>query len=178
MSHRTRTLVAFAVLSVPSALGALSTLSALSVAWAGAPARGCDPGRSLRELVGPAETLTRLRAAAERADPSVFFDRGQFDLERLIYLGRATGSGAYQAAALEVTWGQACRMTKRLLIFDARGGYVGYYGGFDESPSRLEGTVVLFPFKADLGDRIDLAGGPPKEVRVGGRSFTLEPAPR
>ena len=133
---------------------------------------GCATGHPTQVVVGPAELLSRLRDAAVRSSNSPFFKSGQFHDELLAYVGRVNSAGGkfFDLVVLETTWGAACRMTRRLLIFDSEGTYLGNYGSLDERPTAVQGSVVAFPFPVEEGNELDLSHGiPTGEVLLGGQ---------
>jgi hypothetical protein len=141
------------------------------------PASTCTPGRSKRLLLPPTAHAEALRNAAKSAKHSPFFDSGKFDEEWLYYIGRvhSSNSRTLEVAFLETTWGEACRVTRRLLLFDASGKYLGSYG---DAPSRptIDRHSIVFPVPESEGNRIDLHAGIPAEVRVGGELLAFEGA--
>lgn len=140
---------------------------------------GCDSGRSVQNSIGPSELLMKLRANAEATGSSPFFKQGTFDEEELRYLGRTPAPGAFDLVLLTTTWGEACRATRRLLVFDYSGMYLGCYTGLSAAPTQLVGSALLFPVEPELGDRIEFnAQQPVSKVRLDGYRLSFETARR
>lgn len=140
---------------------------------------GCDSGKSSHVVVGPAGLLSRLRRAAARSSNPPFFNRGEYDEESLVYIGRTDSvrGNFFDVVILETTWGAACHMTRRLLIFDSNGTYLGNYSSLDERPTGVRGSVLAFPFPVEEGNQIDLGHGiPTGEVLLGGQLHGFDPA--
>ena len=153
--------------------GASIVLGCLSPALAG----GCDSGRSVRRVVGSQELVGRLRASAEKATNSPFLTRGTFDEEEMRYLGRTASPGSFDLVLLTTTWGEACRATRRLLVFDNSGIYLGSYAGLSEVPTRLAGNALLFPVQPQHGDQIEFSAPQPAPVvRLDGHLLSFESA--
>jgi hypothetical protein len=138
-------------------------------------ASGCDSGRSVQRVVGPADTVAKLRASAEASANSPFFTYGEFEEEELHYIGRTSDPGAFDLVLLETTWGESCRMTRRLLVFDNAGNYLGNYGGLSDAPTRLTGNTLFFPVRQQNGDLIEFSAKiPAPEVWVDGQILSFE----
>ena len=122
-------------------------------------AGGCAAGGS--RIEGP-EPLTGRLLAAIPASAGVRFDPGTFVSEQIDYVGRVAGSSeSWQLLYIVTTWGQSCRATARLLVFDAAGRYAGNYSGVAR-PDRIAGDRLVFP----TGEEISLA-----ETRLPGTMF-------
>ena len=122
-------------------------------------AGGCAAGGS--RIEGP-EPLTGRLLAAIPASAGVRFDPGTLVSEQIDYVGRVAGSSeSWQLLYIVTTWGQSCRATARLLVFDAAGRYAGNYSGVAR-PDRIAGDRLVFP----TGEEISLA-----ETRLPGTMF-------
>ncbi len=146
----------------------------------GAPqTRTCTPGRSVRTVVGPGETLARLRAAAEASPRSPLLPDGSYETEELRYVGRARADATtiYELAVVTLQAGEECRFTRRLLVFDREGRYLGFYGPLVAGPTGVVGASVLFPFDAAVGNTLLMNGlRPPPEARIGGHLYWFQGA--
>ena len=139
----------------------------------------CTPGRSKRTLVGPDDPLAALRAAAEASPRSPLPADGSFETEELRYVGsaRADANTIYPLAVLTVQAGEGCRFTRRLLVFDREGRYLGFYGPLAAAPSGVAGASVLFPFDAAAGNTLLMNGlRPPPKARLGGHLYWFQSA--
>jgi hypothetical protein len=140
---------------------------------------GCAPGRSLRLLDQPGDVAKKLFESARTSKPSPFFPTGTFDQEQFRYLGRveATPTLFFEIAIVETTWGEACRMTRRILVFDKSGEYLGNFAGISKPPLRLEHQAILFSFLPEDGNRIDFSiGSVPPQIRIDGELHDFERA--
>ncbi len=131
----------------------------------------CTPGRSKRVLHGPQPLVAELRHAVPTS-ADVLFPDGEFMLEDFSYVGRVdNGSHAWQLAHLTTVWGQACRATSRLLVFDDQRRYLGNFAGVP-APSSVAGARVEF----EGADPVLFDGStPPTQVRVDGEVHEFSP---
>lgn len=139
----------------------------------------CTPGRSERTLVGPEDKLAGLRAAAEASPRSPLAADGSFETEELRYVGRARADAntIYELALLVVQAGHDCRFTRRLLVFDREGRYLGFYGPLAAAPTGVAGASVIFPFDGAAGNTLLMNGlRPPPQARLGGHLYWFQSA--
>lgn len=130
-------------------------------------AGGCAAGGS--RIEGP-EPLTGRLLAAIPASAGVRFATGTFASEQIDYVGRVAGSSeSWQLLYIVTTWGESCRATARLLVFDAAGRYAGNYPGVAR-PDRIAGDRLVFP----TGEEISLdAATLPSSMFVSGEVHLL-----
>ncbi len=132
---------------------------------------GCDAGRSVRALSGPEPLTTDLRKSAEAGGVELFAD-GDFDREEFNYIGPLTlKNGTHlHVAQVETTWGESCRLTRRVLLYSDRLAYLGQYGGVSEPAVGTEADAILFRNPAGGTDRVVVAGPePPKAIELDGQ---------
>ena len=67
----------------------------------------------------------------------------------------------------ELLWGNN-RLTKRIIILSGSREYLGNYQ-VDDLPIGTDGTSLIFPYKENLGNKIDFSSGqPPSEIYLDG----------
>ena len=140
-------------------------LSSVVTGVASAAAPTCDPGRGVVTTRGPEPLTTQLRNVAAARD-DLLFRQGQFDEELFVYVGCvAVGELCWHVVYLSTTWGQSCRATHRLLVYQEDLAYVGQYSNFSLEPVGIEGSAVIF----GDGSRISFGeSGPPAKVFLNG----------
>ena len=156
--------------------------AALAAVSLGASAgTGCDTNAQKRVVVGPKPTANLLYTAIRNVDEGAWKDG--FDIETFTYVGNVlTKSGTtYKIGFLETVWGESCRATNRLLIFDAQNKYLGQYYGIDTDPTKIQirKGVLSFPFESKDGNKLDLDEGPPAKAWLDGDNpeWSAAPAP-
>lgn len=168
---RSRLVVLLTVVFVANQIG-------LSAECSAAPSsEKCGLNKSKRILQGPEKLLSQLHKKAEKASDPPFFPQGKFDEEEFKYVGKIKLSekDRYELVLLTTTWGESCRATRRLLVFNSDGVYLGNYGSLPEEPSKLTGSKVQFPFDESDGNVIDFSGAKPQsEVRLDGEVFHFD----
>lgn len=137
----------------------------------------CDDAQSKRISVGPQKLLSLLRKNAEESNSTPFFVQGQFHHEEFKYIGsiKHVTKIRYELVLLTTIWGEGCRATRRLLIFDPEGKYVGSYASLQDAPIRILNSKLLFPYKSVDGNNIDFSSAnPPSQVRLDGEIFKFQ----
>ena len=138
----------------------------------------CGQGRSQNTLVGPAPLTAQLHASAKnQGGESIFFSKGQFEKETFRYLGEVTVSSAkkWHIVFLTTIWGESCRSTPRLLIFNEDKIFVGQYSHFGPRNIIIDGDTLLFE-DADprYGNKVKFeSSGPPQTAYIDGDNFKL-----
>jgi hypothetical protein len=130
----------------------------------------CATGRSEVQIAGPQPLIQELiKAVPESA--GVFFEPGQFDRTQVSYIGRLTVARVFwDLVYLSTYWGESCRETKRLLVFNAAGSYVGNYGGIDQ-PDHLAEDRIIFP----AGEQVQFDhAGPPDSLYLDGEVHSFD----
>lgn len=131
---------------------------------------GCDTNAMKREVVGPKPTADVLYAHLHDVDMGAWDDG--FSKETFTYIGevRTKAGKTYKLGYLATVWGQACRQTTRLYIFDADNRPLGHYYGIGINPRKvtISGTTVTLPIDPNTGNTLDLANGPPKQPWLDG----------
>ena len=91
---------------------------------------------------------------------------GEFDEELFAYVGCVSiAEHCWHVVYLSTTWGQSCRATHRLLVFQEDRAYLGQYSHFSLEPIGVEGNAVIF------GDGSTISfgeSGPPAKVLLDG----------
>jgi hypothetical protein len=130
----------------------------------------CTQQTLAREVRGPTPLVQKLRHSALSASKYLFFADSQFHEERFTYIGRVKNKqNFWHAVLLETIWGQSCKLTPRLLIFDSSGRYLGQFSHFSISPSEAKGSDILFPTLSGAPELIRfLDTGPPKFALIDG----------
>lgn len=130
----------------------------------------CDTGRSEVHVSGPQPLIQELIEAVPQS-AGIFFEHGKFHRAQVNYVGRLTGDRtSWDLVYLSTDWGDSCRETKRLLVFDATGSYVGSYSGVDQ-PALLTADRIIFPTGEEA--RFEHAS-PPDRLYVDGEVYSLE----
>ena len=98
--------------------------------------------------------------------------------ETFTYIGDAhTKSGkVYRIGFLITVWGEACRATNRLFIFNSDNVCLGQYGDISEPPIRIVGSVLHFPVDDKDGSTLDLESAPPATAWLDGKNPEWMPA--
>jgi|GEM_PF-4905734 len=150
------------------ATGAIAA-ALLTLPFATYASDACAPGAS-RVLVNGPQPVVSLLLAAIPPSAGVRFAPGTFDSEQVDYVGPVPKDRvAWQLLHITTTWGEACRATTRLLVFDRAGNYLGNYYGVAR-PDRVIGDRILFP----TGEEIRFDGAePPARLFVDGEAFSF-----
>lgn len=151
-------------------LGLLLVLYAFAPLVASAHDSPCHIDVEKRIVVGRQPTANVLYAHIKHVEmgswPNGFWD------ETFTYIGdaQATSGKTYRIAYLRTIWGNSCRATNRLFIFDGDNKYLGQYYGIMVDPMdiRITGAQVTFPFDANDGNSFSLENGPPDTVWLDG----------
>lgn len=95
---------------------------------------------------------------------------------KLTFLGTVRGEHVtYHVVFTSLVWGQAQRETARLVIFSINWKYLGNYGEIYTPPSIIRNGVLYWPYPAELGNKISLAGrNPPKKVVLNGEIYHFD----
>lgn len=163
-------------------------LSLTSVPW-GAPGEEeqcppggcCDDGASIRRLHGPRSRLIQLMKSARSSGDSPFWKSGGFHSEDVYYVGRITNAKqvSFQIVWMTTSWGQACRGTNRLLVFDSDDHFLGSYYGVSDRPNRVDGSTLYFPFDPAHGNVVSFSGEhPPPRIWLDGMVIDFGAASR
>lgn len=138
----------------------------------------CHSDSEKRIVAGQQSTASTLYAHIQHIDMGSW-DKDFWD-ETFTYIGDAhTKSGVtYKIGFLETIWGESCRATLRLFIFDIRNKYLGQYYGIEVKGKdiKINGAALLFPFDASEGNTLDLENGPPKRAWLDGDNPSWIPA--
>lgn len=131
---------------------------------------GCDTNAQKRLVVGPKPTADVLYAHLHEVDMGAWDDG--FSEETFTYIGEVhTKAGkTYKIGYLSTEWGEACRATNRLYIFDGENRPLGHYYGIGIDPRKIiiNGTTLKLPLDPNSGNTLDLENGPPKEAWLDG----------
>jgi hypothetical protein len=132
----------------------------------------CSDDARVRIMRGDRRKAERLYAPIMGKFPS--WDKN-FHEEIFIYVGSL--KNGIEVAWLQTSWGAStCRGTNRLMLFQ-KGKYIGSYGvDTVEDKIRLIGNKIVFPYKPEIGNLIDLSGPIPKEILLGGQLPNFMPA--
>jgi len=125
----------------------------------------CLDDARIRTLKGDRRKAERLYAPIKGKFPS--WDK---NFHEEVFTYRGSLRNGIEVAMLYTSWGAStCRGTSRLLLF-RQGVYIGSYGidSIDE-PIKLVGNRIVFPYKADIGNIINLSGRIPDEILLGGQ---------
>ena len=156
----------------------LIAVTLLFPALAYADDKPCGPDLEKQIVVGQQPTAGTLYTHIQHVEMGAV-DKDFWD-ETFTYIGDAhTKSGVtYKIGFLEVIWGQSCRATQRLFIFDKDNKYLGQYYGIevDAKDIKISGAVLHFPFDANDGNTLDLENGPPKQAWLDGDNPRWYPA--
>jgi hypothetical protein len=135
----------------------------------------CDQGPGTVTIRGEAAVAHELREVAA-AEKGLLFAQNTFADEVFDYLGCVTvADRCWHVVYLSTVWGQSCRATHRLLVFDPSRQFLGQYAGFEALPARIEADSVIFLSQGMAeGGRITFtSAGPPAEVYIGGDKLTF-----
>ena len=150
-------------------------LFAAVLTTASAEESSCDSATDRRELIGPGPLTEKLHV--EATSQNLLFNNGEFHDERFSYIGavRTVGGAAWHVALVVTTWGQSCRATSRLLIFDRDLHFKGQYSHFQVRRFRVEGASILIAdAEQEDGNRIDFDDhGPPETAHFDGDNYEL-----
>lgn len=143
-----------------------------------AQAGSCNPHAQKRVVIGPKPTADTLYAHLHGLDMGAWEDG--FSEETFTYIGetRTKAGKTYRIGYLNTVWGQACRATSRLYIFDGDDRPLGHYDGIITDPRKvtITGTVLKFKFDPSDGNTLDLGNGPPERARLDGDNEDWTPA--
>lgn len=144
------------------------------VAFAAGPP--CGNVHEKRTVKGVEPTATALYNELKNIESGSWKD-GFWD-ETFIYIGDArTKSGkVYRIGFLATVWGEACRATNRLFIFNSDNVCLGQYGDMREPPVKISGGILYFPFNVMEGNTLDLENGPPATAWLDGENPEWVPA--
>jgi hypothetical protein len=140
---------------------------------AGSP---CGNAHKKRTVKGAEPTASALYYELKSIESGSWKD-GFWD-ETFMYIGDArTKSGnVYRIGFLTTVWGEACRATNRLFIFNSDNVCLGQYGDMREPPVKISGSILYFPFKVMEGNTLDLENGPPATAWLDGENPEWVPA--
>lgn len=132
---------------------------------AGQPARGlprptCDDGASVRRRTGPEPLTSRLWTRIGHEATVPVWEAGTFHEQEFRYIGSVRGASRLHLVWFSTTWGQGCRATNRLLVYDAGGHLLGHYGLISAKPVRVSGAAVAF----DDGTSVSFRNGIPEQI--------------
>ena len=145
------------------------------------PGGCCDDGASIRRLHGPRARLIQLINSARSSGDSPFWKSGEFHSEDVYYVGRTTNAKqvSFQIVWMTTSWGQACRGTDRLLVFDSDNHLLGNYYGVSDRPNRVDGSTLYFPFDPAHGNVVSFSGEhPPPRIWLDGMVIDFGAASR
>lgn len=155
-------------------------LLAASLLAAPAYAAGCNPYAQKRVVKGQQPTADTLYARTRNLGSWV----SGFEQETFVYIGdvhvkSGKSEKIFKIGHLHTLAGRTCIPFDRLFIFDANDNYVGQYFPVVVAPKKvkIQGSVLVFPFKPKDGNKLDLSNGPPANVRLDGDTPDWEPAP-
>lgn len=136
----------------------------------------CHNTNEQRIVVGSEPTASTLYSRIRNIDLGAW-KNGFWD-ETFTYVGDAhTHAGkTYKVGFLRTVWGESCRATLRLFIFDDSNNYLGQYYGIMSAPTKIVGATLYFPFKPEEGNTLDLEKGPPKRAWLDGDNPEWRPA--
>jgi hypothetical protein len=150
----------------------------LSAEWSiASSSEKCGSNQSRRFIKGPEKLLSQLHKKAEKSPNSPFFPKGKFDEEEFKYVGKIKLSerDRYELVLLTTTWGESCRSTRLLLVFNADGAYLGNYSSLPDEPKKLSGAKLQFSFDPADGNTIEFTDSmPPSVVRLDGEIIKFE----
>lgn len=129
-----------------------------------------------RVVKGGKPTATALYGNLKNIESGAWKD-GFWD-ETFIYIGDVhTRNGkVYKIGFLTTVWGEACRATNRLFIFNSDNDCLGQYCGIMEPPVKISGSVLYFPFDDQNGNTLELESGPPPQAWLDGENPEWMPA--
>lgn len=125
--------------------------SVLGIALAAqSPAKpDCSDGASIRRFVGPKKNTQALWLSL-RGTKVPLWSKGEFHDQEFRIMGTAGSANQFQLVLFTTTWGQACRATTRLLVFDRANRFLGMYSGLDTPVTLAGGQIqlgsLLIPF--------------------------------
>jgi hypothetical protein len=130
----------------------------------------CGKSYEKRIVKGTAPTATMLYAKIKKIESGAW--KKGFWEETFSYIGDVhTRNGkVYKIGFLTTIWGQACRATHRLFIFGSDNSYLGQYDGITDPPVKISGSVLYFPYDAQVGNSLDLENGPPAQAWLDGQN--------
>ncbi len=102
----------------------------------------CSDGASIRRFVGPEKTTQSLWLALHETKVPLW-SQGEFHDQEFRLLGAAGATDQFQFVLFTTTWGQACRATTRLLVFDRANRFLGMYSGLDTLVGLIGGQLQL-----------------------------------
>ena len=147
----------------------------LACALPAGAAQRCGELKQHRIVSGTTPQASILYLAARKADagswPSGFWD------EHFTYLGttQSVSGEAFRIASLSTTWGSACRLTERLLVFSANNVYLGRYSHISLSEMKIRPPYELvFPYAAKEGNVVSFKLGLLRSIWIGGENYELE----
>ncbi|MDR0290215.1 MAG: hypothetical protein LBI06_04700 [Treponema sp.] len=119
----------------------------------------------------PYKSLERvLQESAINTNIGYFYPEDDF-----IFFGEIvmdTGDKIFVAQNCHV-WGEALRMTGRILVFNSLYELAGMYVSITDKPI-LDGNKLIFPFPEETGNIIDFKHGIPSKVWLDGHIFEYE----
>jgi hypothetical protein len=132
----------------------------------------CNDDARIRIIKGDKKKAERLYMPIMGKFPSWAKD---FHEEEFTYVGSL--ENGIEVALLYTSWGAStCRGTTRLMLF-RKGKYLGAYGVDSiDGALKLVGNKIIFPYKADIGNVIDLSGRIPHEILLGGQLPVFMPS--
>jgi hypothetical protein len=130
----------------------------------------CHSTREKRTVIGSEPTASILYAKIR--DIYMGSWKSGFWDETFTYVGDThTQDGkTYKIGYLVTIWGESCRATRRLFVFDHNNDYLGQYYGIMLAPTKIVGATLYFPFKAEDGNTLSLEAGPPKQAWLDGEN--------
>lgn len=139
---------------------------------------GCDTNAKKRVVIGPKPTADTLYAHLHGLDMGAWEDG--FSEETFTYIGevRTKAGKTYRIGYLSTVWGEACRATSRLYIFDGDDRPLGHYDGVIMDPRKvaISGAELKFRFDPKDGNTLDLGNGPPEQAWLDGDNEDWTPA--
>lgn len=143
-----------------------------------AESNSCNTNAEKRTVIGKEPTAKVLYAKLANIELGSW--KSGFSDETFTYIGivHTKKRKTYKIGYLSTVWGESCRATNRLFIFDGNNKYLGQYDGIMLDPKRvwIAGAVLHFPFKSDDGNTLDLANGPPESAWLDGENPEWIPA--
>lgn len=130
--------------------------------------------QNLRHELGPQMITHQLYQQLIMAEDATGED--DFWDETFQYIGQLSDiqGRTYTIGFLVTIWGSACRSTKRLFIYNAKGVVLGQYY-INAVPTTLKKQTLWFDADSRYGNKIDFMDGPPKKIWIDGEVFKWLP---
>jgi len=118
----------------------------------------CADGASIRKFNGP-KPLIQILWKSLKGTKVPIWKRGEFHEQEFNYLGHITTEHTLHLVNFTTIWGQSCRATKRLLVFDSKNRLLGMYSHLESEIKNIQNNRLIHE-----SGQADFTNGPPSKI--------------